>query len=385
MAKCDLQILIDKAEAAYSSGEKVTGRVKVLVDAEVSCKKITLSYGWETSGRGNKKTQYWDTEIQSEIMLSPGEHAYPFEFVVPSGIQAQSDSVPDDALKKQLAQLSQLPDESKAAASKIFQVIKIPGMLPGPFTYRGQFLNINWFIRAQAHIPWKADARAEKPFTVTPGETAPPGYAVSRAPVDYKEAEPAGKFVMGCLGISMLLVFLCALAIYGMVIGWKRADDFIGFAVILGIIGIGGIIYSIKQILVGKKVGSFAFQLDASAVCPGDKINCSLSFQSRGALHIDKITATLQAKEEVVSGSGKSRSTHTKNVFTQEHILSQTRELFSGQPLRLQKEIPVPQNAPYSIDVSQNSLYWTLDVRIVIARWPDWSHTERLFVVPWVL
>lgn len=392
MAKCDVSITLDEPDKTFEPGQNVSGRVKVRVDEPCACKKVTATFGWETSGRGNTRSSIVENALVSETTLQPGEHVYPFAFEIianaygenPDIQSAIADNVKDARVKKVLESAVGSPD---APLSKLMQGISFSKALPGPFTYRGQALNINWLVRAQAHIPWKADARAEQIITVMPGKEPPAGYALKRTPSEHKENDASSQWMKGCLFVCLLFIAFGAAALYALFSGMKirGLPDVSGFAFIFSIIGVVGAVYFIKKLLVTAKISSVNVQLDSSVVIPGDKISCVLSFQGKSALQLDSIAAVLEAKEVVVSGSGKNKSTHTRKVFTQEVAFSPARELYAGQPLRLQKEIAIPQDAPFSIGVYNNALEWNLYFRIRIKRWPDWTHTERLHVVPWAI
>ena len=392
MAKCEVSVILDEPDKTYAPGEKVTGRVKVKVDEPCACKKITATFGWETSGRGNTRSSLVENALVSETTLQPGEHVYPFAFEIIANTQdempdiqgAISDNVKNERVRKALQDAVGSP---AAPLSKLMQGMAFSKSLPGPFTYRGQALNINWLVRAQAHIPWKADARAEKIITVLPGKEPPVGYNLKRTPSEHKENEASNQWMKGCLFVCLLFIASGAAVGFAFFSGMKLKflDDIAGFVFIFSIIGIVGAVYFIKKLLVSAKIASVSVQMDSSVVVPGDKITCVLSFQGKSALYLDNVSALLEAKEVVVSGSGKNKSTHTRKVFTKDVELSPARELYAGQPLRLQKEIQIPQEAPYSIGVYNNVLEWNLYFRIRIKRWPDWTHAERLHVVPWAL
>ncbi len=392
MAKCDISVVLDEPDKTYAPGEKVTGRVNVRVDEPCACKKITVSFGWETSGRGNTRSSLIEHEVASESTIQPGEHVYPFAFEIiantndamPDIQGAISDNVKNERVRKALQDAVGSPD---APLSKLLQGAAFSNNLPGPFTYRGQVLNINWLVRAQAHIPWKADARAEKIITVLPGKEPPAGYQLKRSPSEHKENEASSQWMKGCLFVCLLFIAFGATALYAIFseVEIRGLPDVFGFVFIFSIIGVVGAVYFTKKLLVSAKISSVQVQLDSAVVTPGDKISCVLSFQGKSALQLENISALLEAKEVVVSGSGKNKSTRTHKVFTKDVELSPARELYAGQPLRLQKEIQIPQDAPYSIGVYNNALEWNLYFRVRIKRWPDWTHAERLHVVPWAL
>ncbi|MCP4500914.1 MAG: hypothetical protein GY822_13215 [Deltaproteobacteria bacterium] len=45
-------------------------------------------------------------------------------------------------------------------------------MRNGPLTYRGELLNVDWFLKARADIPWALDPKAELVFVVQRAESS---------------------------------------------------------------------------------------------------------------------------------------------------------------------------------------------------------------------
>lgn len=124
MSKCDLTIVLDRENRRYAGGDRITGVLRVQVNAACTCKALSISLGWRTHGKGNR-----DIGTPADLVLFEGEwqpgktHEYDFEFLVPDG----------------------------------------------PATYHGRVLNLDWYLNARADIPWAIDPKAEEEVLLVPG------------------------------------------------------------------------------------------------------------------------------------------------------------------------------------------------------------------------
>ncbi len=90
----------------------------------------------------------------------------------------------------------------------------------------------------------------------------------------------------------------------------------------------------------------------------------------------------LEAREEVVSGSGSNKTTH-RNVFLEkEQTLQAATVLQAGTEHRFPLDVTLPNDAPYSVDLSDNDLIWQAKVRVDIPKWPDWTKDLKIVVAP---
>src|SRR5438445_4223164 len=130
MAKCDLAIVLDRADGPYYRlGEKVTGRVCVRAYKDCRCRKLVLTHSWYTQGSGNVDRGGAERQVLFEGAWQTGEvRTYPFAFDVPSG----------------------------------------------PLSYWGRYLSVAWKLEARAYLPWSRDPKAAAGFAVLPGPTNQP-------------------------------------------------------------------------------------------------------------------------------------------------------------------------------------------------------------------
>ena len=110
MPQCELTIRFDRSDREYRTGESVTGSVTVRADADVECRALTIVHYWRTHGKGNKDRGPESTVLRTaKVTWHAGAAAtYPFELTAP----------------------------------------------PDPPTYRGNYLNIDHYIRIVAEHAW---------------------------------------------------------------------------------------------------------------------------------------------------------------------------------------------------------------------------------------
>lgn len=104
-----------------AAGDSVSGRVLLFVDDLISCRRLLVSVGWHTEGRGDRAEGTCGEETLLEGELHPGEHTFPFSFRLPAG----------------------------------------------PISYAGHYVNIVWQVAARLDLAWKRDPKAERRFQLT--------------------------------------------------------------------------------------------------------------------------------------------------------------------------------------------------------------------------
>ena len=68
--------------------------------------------------------------------------------------------------------------------------------------------------------------------------------------------------------------------------------------------------------------------------------------------------------------------------FEKETTLQGEGVLQAGQTHNIPLQVQLPDDAPYSISLNSNELIWSTLLRIDIPRWPDWTKTMPITVVP---
>ena len=122
--------------------------------------------------------------------------------------------------------------------------------------------------------------------------------------------------------------------------------------------------------------------IQEDTMAAGDEVVGEFVTTTKKNVSINSITAVLTCMEKCVSGSGSNKTTHTHAVFEKSLELQSKTVLKVGKEHRLPFVFRVPDDAPCSVKLYQNSLIWSVELRVDIPRWPDWVKSLNLFVGP---
>jgi len=338
MSKCDLYIQLDEASCRYRAGDKIEGDVAVNVDEDCKCDGLTLEYFWRTHGKGNRASGESRKLKLFEGNWSAGEsQRYRFAIDVPVG----------------------------------------------PSTYRGQLLNVGWYLKARADIPWAIDPKVERDFIVEP-----PAEAADYDPGPlYKQPALAQREMRSMRGMLPVAGFIFSIAgIAFLVMASKSYEpdlfDFLlpGFFTLCGIVMT---VLGLRRTFAQRKLGRPNVRIDPRTVAPGQALRVEVRLQPKYAATINSVTAQLQAREVVVHGSGTRKTTHSQIVYEMETPLTVGKpRLRAGERRRMQADFGVPPDAPLSFTARDNAVRWELAVHIDVESWPDWHETFPIGVLP---
>jgi hypothetical protein len=340
MAKCTVQLILDRPDGLYSMGEKVTGKVQILVDKDVSCKKLRLRREWRTSGRGNRASGgRVDMVLFTGEWRAGSEHTYPFEFDAP----------------------------------------------PGPVTQQGKLINVHWSLEARADIPWALDPKSERAFHLMPGPVSHVDLGPNYAPTTLDLSKMHGG---GCLsllggisvgiGLALLLPTLFFLIDYGETLFDVQELVSAGFL----LVGLLMLFFGIRNRLAARKLGDFKVSLEPNIIRIGEPLVCSVVFTPRSSIRFNHVTATVRGTEVAVSGSGKHQTTHSNKFFENRVALSGAVEVPGGKETRLESILPLPENGLSTFTAPANTIAWEVVLHLDIHRWPDWKKNIPFTVVP---
>ena len=321
MAACDLSIELDEPDRVYLGGDKVEGTVHVTVDSAVKCSGLVLSTVWKTHGRGNVAgDQVQDTTVFSGQWA--GGMKYEYRFSLPAG--------------------------------------------DWPQTYHGEFLSIDHYVEAKAKIPWAFDPKTATPFRVHATQL-PSGHESEVSEHHKKSRIPA-----------FIVVVLVAIFVGPQMLraGWVGATFFLlVVAVVFGY-------WFIRKFLPRYLLGTPYAYLDENTLAPGGELVGEFATTTRKTVALNAITVILRGTEVCISGSGSNKTTHRNVIFENSQTLQSQATLQAGNESRCSFVFRLPEDAAYSISLNENSLIWTVDVEVDIPRWPDWSKSLPIFVVP---
>ncbi|MDG2220991.1 MAG: sporulation protein [Rubripirellula sp.] len=322
MAKCDLSIILDDPQAAHAGGGKVSGVVRVQVDADVACKGLEVKSLWRTHGRGNVATDTAGTLTLFEGQWQAGEtQEYRFELPIAHW----------------------------------------------PPSFQGYYLSVDHYVDARAKIPWAFDPKASEPFQVV----------ASCGPEETQATEQSAQ-MKGIAGCFVSMFVLAALVGFGLTL-----TAFGVFALLLLIIPLlGGVWWFFRKFLPKYLLGDVRVDFSESYVSPGATASGQLVIRPRKNVSINEIDLHFHARERCVSGSGSNRTTHRHTfVDTHESIHAAT-TLTAGKEHRFPLNVSIPEDAAYSLNLSDNEVIWSTTLRVDIPRWPDWVKEIPLLVLP---
>lgn len=320
MSKCDLEIIFDRPDRAYRTGEEITGAVSVVVNQDLECNRLLLEHFWQTHGRGNTATG-----PKEELVLDRGNWRvgdtfnHRFRFTAPAG----------------------------------------------PPTYHGHYLNIDHFVRVRVDIPWAVDVSVQEDYVLLPGGAAygnlPPSLAGRQA-----ATQPFAKVGLP-LGAALIIagvIFMCPLGI------------------VLIPLGCFLLFFALRKSLAESKMGQIAIDWGRLEVAPGEAMSLRLAFTPRKPTRLNGVAARLTGVERCVSGSGTDKKTHTHNLHDETVVLLPESDLLAGQAVRIEGNVPIPPTDAYSFSAPSNDVVWTLELRVDIPSWPDWVEKRVLTVRP---
>lgn len=344
MSRCDLEIVLERPDGRYTAGERVSGFVNVRVNADCRCNGLDVWVGWRTHGKGNRRDGiYRRVQLFSGEWKAGEEHLHPFDLEIPA------DASP---------------------------------------TYTGTYLNVDWGVHATADIPWAFDPTAMAPMDVTP---APDGAHDPGPLFDVVRQAPTGS-TNGMLFFAILWLAFCV-PILGTMTFITLTDGpsggelwfmmaFIGlFDVVFIGLGLFLLFKAIGTRVAERRLGPVVVEVPTGPLRGGDTVPVRVAFTPSAAITA-AVEVTLRGKEQVVSGSGTNKTTHTHVLYTRDETLRAHGPMPQGAAVALDASLALPAGAPASFEADDNALRWEVEVRVAIDGWPDWSRVNVLHVAP---
>jgi hypothetical protein len=325
MSKCQIDIQFDRPDRTYRGGETVQGTVRISVQENVNSKGIKLIHRWKTHGRGNA-----DTGPEESIPLAGPQ-------LLTAGEQLE------------------IPFAVTAATH--------------PVSYRGHLIYIDHYIRVEVDVPWARNPSADEEYILTPGAPPPQMTGQRDSRISFK-VEPAasmgwiGYLILGTLGVVLLAVI--------------AAFAFFLLPVILAVAAF----FWIRHQALSARLGKVDVSMPHLVVAPGEAWPVSIRFTARKSFLVNSITLKLEAQESAASGSGTQKTTHTHKLLSESHVIREGGPLAAGEVVDEKLTIRFPDTEAFSFDASDNKIKWNAEIRIDIPRFPDWSKSEDLQVVP---
>jgi len=146
------------------------------------------------------------------------------------------------------------------------------------------------------------------------------------------------------------------------------------------LIGIGLIVFFVRQLVVTTGVGPTLVEISEQPLCPDER--CRLFLSQTGRLKMDWLELLLVCDEETTYRQGTDTRTETERVYQEPLVRREQLEVAGGAPFETECEVTIPAGAMHSFKSGHNEVAWKILVRGSPARWPDFERSFRLIVHP---
>jgi hypothetical protein len=337
MSKCDLAIVFDRDDRTYRGGEDVTGTVLLTVHSAFRCNGVRLKSFWRTHGTADR-----DTGPERKVTL----------------LEA-TDLEPGPTLELPFA---------------------IPAELWPP-TYRGKTINLDHYIHVSVDVPWAKDVSTEEDYVLVPGDEPDdiPGLKPLPESIDTDGRSTATDIAWRMIGWGFTLA---CLGWAGWVFSGQAPNVSIVVAIISTIVGLIFLSVLIYGVMVRRRFGAVEVRVPACRIVAGMELPVEIRFQPRGSFSITAVTATLLAQESATYTVGtdtttkKTSASETKASKYEGHYTSE------GETLEFRETLRVPEYPLYSFTTRRSTLSWSLELRIDVPGYPDWTKSIPLLCLP---
>lgn len=339
MDGCTISIELEDERRVFEAGEKIAGTVRVRVEQPCADVRLSLDQRWRTDGRPSRYQGHCDDILLFEGAWSGvGVYRYPFIFNVP----------------------------------------------PGPYTYHGKLLRVDWFLHAQASCgdeqPSTADEKiaveasgCERDFII--GDTDANAASAPRLTGAQRTLWAVGSLLTLLIGLWLLYPSVAA----------TEAASWTTLLAGLGCVGLAG--FSGRRLLAQSRVEDTGHSGPPSGdfqVEPGDRIGFVVELQPNFQTNPKRVTAVLKGYEHV---SFRDEDTHHAEVHRFHEEPATIEPVDDGAPGKGQRRsfrvsCRVPAHAPYSFWCPTAAVCWAVEVHVDVGTWPDWRREFPLVVRP---
>ena len=338
--RINIHFEFDKGESIFEVRDTVSGTAVITANQDTVCNKVVIQMRWQTHGRGNRAAGKWMKEsiqVSHNTLNASQTERIPFSF--------------------------QLPE--------------------GPLTYRGNYLNVDWYIKALVDARGPFDPNYEEEIIVLP-KALNTAYVSNYNQHTAKNSKHQTNQVNNPkIELIIGMAFLGA-AVSSVIIPIAMGFSFAAFFGIIPLIFASFFFYkSIRNSISRQKLGPVKIELNRSELLPDESFSCKLSFNPLQDFTVRAITFKIQGDERVVSGSGSNTKTHTNYIFKNEFTQLEGQAIQANETVELEQTLKLPPNAAYSFSATDNHIEWYCEVSIEIENWPNWKEKLPIQVVPW--
>lgn len=320
---CDVVVDIE-TEGPYRAGDHVRGTVRVAASSTTVVERAFVRLGWEAWGMG--ETEPGPPDIHAApgfVVEADQEHQIPFDLVVPDGA----------------------------------------------ITFRGEIVNVTFFVRAELEVDWARNPQGEVEIEVVAPDrerVAAGGYrepakaiVVSDAQVlARREAQRRIQRLGATISLSVVGIILIITVTSGVAL---HSLFFLGAGLLVGWMAFGR---DLKNKLVRSRVGAITFTAEPLTIVRGSDIRVSLTLVAKSDQSIAGATATIECTEYASKGTGDDRTTKSHLAESHSIRLSGRRELAAGEKVVFASSLPIPADALPTFAGRQNKVVWRAKVEV---------------------
>ena len=245
----------------------------------------------------------------------------------------------------------------------------------GPYSYHGHYVNVGWYVEARLDVPWAIDPKADVDFWLVPGADC--RIEPTDAHSDKKSSQGYATAILGAVCTLFVLGYIAWVAL-----GEIEWDDGICFAIGAAVIGLPLLYKGVMRYLSTRLVRAPHLHCAPHPLVPGGQVAITLDFVAGMDMHLNSVMVQLKATEYATQGSGTDRTTYSHDTYDEVSPSHGPMQIKKGQKVEFVAQLPMPHDAPYSFEASDNSIKWTAQVSIDIPNWPDWHDTLELECCP---
>ena len=255
----------------------------------------------------------------------------------------------------------------------------------GPFTYEGHHITLRWEAECHVDLPWAIDKRARYEFDY-PGEQLPAEKLKALPPP--RHARRLGGYVRALSALLGLL--LVGATLWGGT--WMLPDvtEMGGEASITFVVMLLAVLLLVGYLLFlglrawfsSRAVRQPHARFSTWPAHPGSEATYLLDFTAGADLQVNAVTLRLRCYERIIRRQNKNTQRREFTLHDETFTLHGAETYTRDQKVALAHTFTLPHDAPLTLDVADNGVFWVLSAHIDLAGWPDWRQDTELLVMP---